>query len=193
MLPDIDINPFESPSQNKDDENLFVKFYYKTVQDKKATKEAGEPKYMEREYIDIRIPGKRESQSHPVSDIDRKRFPRHYQAFKDRTNMDEIEGTPLAEWPGVTRSMAEEMAFNNILTVEHLATAADAQISKFMGGMTAKERAKDWVEQQKSEKPFLEMKKENDELRAMVKDLTEVVSNLKADLSELSKVKKKPK
>lgn len=190
MLPDIDINPYETTSQSKDDENLFVKFFYKTVPDKKATKEAGEPKFMEREYVDIRVPGKKDSTCRPASDIDRKRFAPHYKAFKDRTGDQQIEGTPLKEWTGINRSMAEEMAFHNILTVEMLANAPDVQLSKFMGGMKAKEKAIDWVEQMKSEKPFLEMKKENEELRAMVKDLTEVVNNLKAEISTPKKTAK---
>lgn len=193
MLPSVDINPFETPNQNKDDENLFVKFYHKTVPDKKASQESGEPKFMEREYVEIRIPGKRDCTARPASDVDRQRFPKHYAKFKDRTGDLDLEGTPLKEWPGVTRSMAEEMAFHNLLTVEMLANAPDVQIAKFMGGLKFKEKARDWVEQQKSDKPFLEIKKENEELRAMVRDLGEVVNHLKADIEASAKPKAKAK
>jgi len=186
MLPAPNEEDFMASNQRKQDENLFVKFDIRTRPDKVKTKEDGVPRFKEVEYIDIRIPGKKDSVCHPVTDNDKKRFPRHYEAFKNRTGDLELEGTPLREWTGVTRSMAEEMIHQNIMTVEMLAITADTQISNFMGGFGVREKAREYVEQMKSDKPFREMKLENEELRAVARDQQETIDNLAEQVKVLT-------
>ena len=128
---------------------LLVKFFTKSREDPAATRDAGRPVFKDVEYIDIKIPGNRRSGAcRPAGEADKKRFPRHYEAFKQRTEAP-IEGTPLSEWPIVSRSMAEEMAFFHVKTVEQLASMSDTNGQNFMGINTLKAKAKAWLERSK--------------------------------------------
>lgn len=139
-------NELQSQQQN-DDSVLMVRFFVKAHEDQQATKEQGRPVFTDREFIEIRTPGKKDAVCRPARQRDIDRFPRHYEAFKARTDVSLETGTPLAEWPQVTRSMAEELAFFNVKTVEQLAACPDSQLINFMGGGMLKEKAKRWLEE----------------------------------------------
>ena len=148
VMEGADVTPqpaYRQPGTNPDD-SLLVKFYIDTVQDDAATKEQGRPIFKEVEMIDIRVPGSRNNVVRVARPYDKERFPRHYAAFKNRTSMEGIEGTPLAEWPIITRSRVEELAFLNIKTVEQLANMPDSNAQQVMGFYGLKQQAKDWLE-----------------------------------------------
>lgn len=146
---DFDPNIFAKSAQAENDKHLLVKFYFHPKEDKAASEEEGRPVYKEVEYISITLPGTRSGVTRPARSSDKSRFPAHYQAFKDRVDMP-VEGTPLAEWPGVSRSQVEELAFSNIKTVEQLANVADSSISHHRSGVSLKQRAAQWLAQAKS-------------------------------------------
>tara|TARA_R110000803_G_C11989465_1_gene321784 strand:+ start:7103 stop:7732 length:630 start_codon:yes stop_codon:yes gene_type:complete len=186
MLPDLaNEKDFTPNAQKEQDQQLFVKFELRTKPDKAETAKRGTQCFKEVTYIDIRVPGQKDNICRPMHEGDKQRFPRHYEAFLSRTGDVELDGTPLREWTGVTRSNAEELAFVNIMTVEQLATTADVQISKFLGGFKLRDMAKDYVEQMKSEKPFKEIKLENEELRKMNRDQNETIANLVVSMQAL--------
>ncbi len=143
---DFDVNSFEYSAQSEEDKKLLVKFYIKPRQDRAKTLEEGRPFFKDTEYIDIRIPGDRAGGvSRVATDRDKKRFPEHYDRFKQRVE-EPLDGTPLSEWPLVTRSQVEEFAFHNIKTVEHLAGMADTHTKNFMGMNNLKAKAVKWLE-----------------------------------------------
>ena len=128
------------------DDKLLVKFYMHPRENAARTAEEGRPIMDEVEYISIMVPGQKDSVvQRPVSDIERKRFPRHYQAFKERKEMP-VDGTPLSSWPGITRGQVEELRFFNVNTVEQLAEVADNHAQKFMGIAKLRSRAKLFLE-----------------------------------------------
>jgi hypothetical protein len=142
---DFNYQDFNLSAQQKLDEQLMVKFFFKSREDKAATQAQGRPIFKELEYIEIRVPGKRDAQAcRRATDMDKQRFPRHYEAFKNRTQEPET-GTPLAEWPQINRSQVEMLAFLSIKTVEQLAAASDTNIGSQMGGYALKQRAADWL------------------------------------------------
>lgn len=146
MLANVNADDFTTARESEMDAQLLVRFFYKDREDKAKTLEEGRPIFKETEYIEIRVRGNRDAQAcRPATHADRQRFPRHYDAFKKRVEMPE-EGTPLAEWPQISRSQIEEMSFIGIKTVEQLANAADTYISKMHGGYTLKQRASDWLQ-----------------------------------------------
>ena len=162
---------FETTRQSEQDEKLLVKFYTKTVENKSASKEQGRAVFKDREYVDIRIPGTRGAgAARPATHRDRERFPKHYAAFKQRVELP-LEGTPLSEWPMVTRSHAEELAFSGIKTVEHLADMSDTIASQMMGGQTFKAKARAWLERAKVdvsvEKLEQELTKRDEQIQAL--------------------------
>ena len=147
---EFDERDFDQSAQAEQDKKLLVRFYYKSVQDKTASKREGRPIFKEKTYIDIKIPGSRDGAARPATPDDIKRFQKHHDAFKARVELP-TEGTPLAEWPMITSSLAEEMSFMNIKTVEQLAALNDTHAGRFMGAHTYKEKARKWLERAKND------------------------------------------
>lgn len=145
MLSNVNPDDFTTGRESEQDAQLLVRFYYKDREDRAKTLAEGRPIFKEVEYIEIRVRGNRDPQAcRPATYADKQRFPRHYEAFKKRVEVPE-EGTPLAEWPQISRSQIEELSFLSIKTVEQLAQASDTHISKFRMGYTLKQRAADWL------------------------------------------------
>lgn len=130
------------------DQNLMVKFFYHPRINKAKSQEAGRPIYEEVPYIQINAPGNKESEIiRPATDLDKRRFPVHFEKFMARQNQDEAtEGTILEEWPQITRSQVEELKFLNIRTVEQLASVSDSNAQNVMGINMLRQKAKTWLE-----------------------------------------------
>lgn len=142
---------FEQTRQSEQDEKLLVKFYTKTVKDNPRSAEQSRAVFKEVEYVDIRIPGARGTgAARPATHRDKQRFPKHYAAFQQRIEMP-VEGTPLSEWPVITRAHAEELGFMGVKTVEQLAGMADSNASQFMGGQSFKAKANAWLDRAKKD------------------------------------------
>lgn len=128
------------------DENLFVRFFVHPKLNSQKSADEGRPIYEDREYIQIMQPGNKESiVMRPARDMDRQRFPKQYQAFKNNEG-DYVSGTRLEEWPAISRSMVEELKYFNVRTVEQLVNISDAQSQKIMGINQLKTRAKAFLE-----------------------------------------------
>jgi hypothetical protein len=155
------------------DENLLVRFFLHPKRDHDKSEEEGRPMFKEVEYIEIITPGNKDNIiSRPASEIDRKRFPRHYAAYKARTSQVVVEGTPLEEWPGITRSLVEELRFANILTVEQLIAVSDADAQKFRGFHAIKDKARKFLETAKGQNSELDaLKAQNADLLARLERL----------------------
>jgi hypothetical protein len=108
--------------------------------------------------------------------MDKARFSEHFRKFEARENQETMEGTPLAEWPGVTRSQAEELKFYNVLTVEQLVGMSDTNAQNFRGMGELRKRAK----------AFLDVAKENAGAEALAASAREN-AELKATIAALAK------
>src|SRR5687767_12230241 len=85
-------------------EKLFVRFGLHPKKDEEASRTAGRPIFTDTEYVEIMVPGDKQNIIHrPVTSEDRRRFARQYDAWLTGKG-EQLVGTPLAEWPGVTRS-----------------------------------------------------------------------------------------
>lgn len=186
-MPELEYNHevHDNAQLNEQDKTLLVKFYIKERQDQKASQEAGRPIYKEVEYIDIKVPGQRDGVARPATFHDKQRFAEHYQAFKSRTDQEVYEGTPLLEWPLISRSMALELAFFNVKTVEHLAAMSDANAQKFPGIQAIKQKAVDWLEKAAGNAVEEKLRDELEtatakiqEQSALLEELTEKVKSL---------------
>ena len=67
----------------------------------------------------------------------KKRFPIHWAQYQNRLGADDpqVVGTPVAEWPIVSKSQAEELRAMKFHTVESIANASDQQLQRL--GMAA--------------------------------------------------------
>ena len=128
------------------DANLAVKFYIDAIEDEAASVEAGRPKFLDMEMIEIRVRGQKDNiVQRPSRPDGRKRFRSAYQAFKDDA-AEVHNGTPVKEWPPVTKSSVLELRHMGFHTVEQLAEASDEVCSKMAGLQMFKQKAKAYIE-----------------------------------------------
>lgn len=142
------MDPFDDPPPPDAPKRPAIpRFYVLPVQLEFASSEAGRPIFEDREFVDIIIPGDRRAMAHhPVNDEHRNRWPKEYAAFKAGKEAP-LEGTPLLQWPGMTRSRVEELAYFHIRTVEELALVNDHQLQNLgMGARQEREKAKLFLE-----------------------------------------------
>jgi len=178
---EFETDHFESSKQSEEDKKLLVKFFLKPRPDRKATLEQGRPVFRDVVHVDIKIPGSRNTGiCRPATPKDKLRFADHYNAFTERTEAPG-EGTPLTEWPLITRSRCEEYAFIHIKTVEQLAGVSDTHIGKFMGGLAMKQKAIDWLEVAEDEAPMLKLKAEiaerDERILKLEKQMEQILAN----------------
>ena len=197
----IDHTLFESSAQRELDKQLLVKFFNKQRPDTAKTLEAGRPMFKDVIYVDIKVAGSRNGGAcRPARPDDIARFQPHYDAFKNRTEAP-TEGTPLAEWALVTRSTVEELAYQNVKTVEQLSTMSDTHVAKMLGLSSLKAKAIKWLESAGETARLNQLEAlENDnkskderinKLEKMVADLMVKMETPEPD-SEIKAVKKTP-
>jgi hypothetical protein len=126
-----------SDEQNADS-RLQVRFYKKPVQQEQESIDAGRPIYKEFDFVHICVAGD------TLTEIDtyalqqhKQRFPIQWANYMNRVgaNDEEVVGTPVAEWPLVSKSQAEELRAMKFHTVESIANASDQQLQRM--GMAA--------------------------------------------------------
>ena len=132
------------------DSTLLVKFFLNPKLNQGKSAEAGRPIYEDVPYVQIMQPGNKDSiVIRPATQMDKSRFAEHWKKYLAREDQEAIEGTPIEEWAGVTRSMVEELKYMNIRTVEQLATLSDTHASKIMGIQNLKAKAAKYLESAK--------------------------------------------
>ncbi len=157
------------------DSVLAVKFYIHPKLSQKKSEEAGRPIYEEIDYISIMQPGNKDSIiMRPATSIDKGRFPEHYKKFKAREDQEAVDGTPLTEWPGISRSQCEELRYMNCRTVEQLVDMSDSNAQSIMAIGALQERARKFLE-----------RASKDATSAQLQESEEKVSNLTERLEKL--------
>ena len=107
--------------------------------------------YQAVEMIDIFIPGDiRSLATHKVTEVHRRRFARHYEAFKKGQEVAQV-GTPLEFWGGMNSAQIRTLKAHGVFTVENLAGLSDTSIQNIGGMLRAVvARAKAYIEYQNS-------------------------------------------
>lgn len=173
-----------------DDNGLYVEFTMEAVQNEEKSLEAGRPIFEEKEYITIRIVGDTKTvRKRPVkidwsanTPPDAERWPRQYQAFKNQQTQT-VEGTPVTEWPQITRADAMSLKAMNIHTLEQLASLGDNNL-QWLGARKMRDMALAWMKQAEDGKGIAQLQSKYDKLEA---DYTA----LKNELAALTEEKKK--
>ena len=119
------------------DSRLAVQFYKRSVKQDIASDEAGRPIFKEFDFSRIMIPGDNLTEIDTYAQESHKqRFPRQWAHYQNQvSNHQDIIGTPLDQWPQVTRSQAEELRGLKFHTVESIADCSDQQLQRI--GMVA--------------------------------------------------------
>ena len=119
------------------DARLAVQFYKKSMKQEDASNEAGRPIFKEFDFVRIMIPGDNLTEIDTYAQESHKqRFPRQWAHYQNQvTGHEDVIGTPLDQWPQVTRSQAEELRGLKFYTVEAIADCSDQQLQRI--GMVA--------------------------------------------------------
>jgi hypothetical protein len=170
--------------QEGENGRVFVQFGLHPRKNEDKSREEGRPIFEDVEYVKIMVPGDLSNIVHrPVQERDRRRFATQYRAFKSGEEQ-RVEGTPLKEWPAISRGQVEELAHFNVRTVEQLAGLADGLIKNIGPIQAIKQKAIDWIAQAKGGAPLDKMRSELAEKDAenalLRKQLEEQVAMTKA-------------
>lgn len=120
------------------DSRLQVRFYKRPVQQDHETQEAGRPIFKEFDFVHICVAGDTLTEIDTyVLNSHKQRFPQQWANYQNRVgaNDEQIIGTPVSEWPLVSKSQAEELRAMKFHTVESIAGASDQQLQRM--GMAA--------------------------------------------------------
>jgi hypothetical protein len=119
------------------DSRLAVQFYKKSMKQEDASNEAGRPIFKEFDFVRIMIPGDNLTEIDTYAQESHKqRFPRQWAHYQNQVSSHEdIIGTPLEQWPQITRSQADELRGLKFHTVEAIADCSDQQLQRI--GMVA--------------------------------------------------------
>jgi hypothetical protein len=119
------------------DARLAVQFYKKSVKQNEASDEAGRPIFKEFDFVRIMIPGDNLTEIDTYANESHKaRFPRQWAHYQNQVGSHEdVVGTPIDQWPQVTRSQADELRGLKFHTVESIADCSDQQLQRI--GMVA--------------------------------------------------------
>lgn len=181
-------------TQREADKQLAVRFYMEAVHNEEKSGEAGRPIYDDVEFIEKRVRGDRNNiVMRPARPDDKQQFREAYKDFKSGEESP-LSGTPLKEWPSITKSMLEELKHLGFFTVEQLAEASDSVCSKFAGLQTYKQKAKVYLEFAKGNAPIekylgelQEIKNTMDTQKRLMEEQAEIIKRLEAQNEALSK------
>lgn len=181
--------PLPQPNENRftHDSRLVVEFYRKPVHMAYKSNEAGRAIYEEVDYIRIYTPGDKSSIiDKPITALDIQRFGDRYNKWKAGQE-EAVSGTPLTALPGMNPAKVEEYRYFKILTVEHLAEAADNLGQKFIGFQQDKARAKAFLEVAANNAPIEKMNEELQKRDSEIENLRMMVEALQAQVKPVKR------
>lgn len=168
--------------------HLFVQFYTDALELKAESEKQGRPIFKDMPFVRVIVPGDTNNIIERVADeTDKQRFPNawaKYQNSEAKAN----EGTPLEQWPQITRSLLKECKYFEIHTVEALSNISDAHVAKLgMGFGDLRTKAKAWLEAAAGTAQITAQAAENAQLKQMLADLQAQIN----DISEAKTRRKK--
>jgi hypothetical protein len=181
------------------------------MKQEKESEIAGRPIFKEFDFVRIMIPGDNLTEIDTYAlDSHKQRFPRQWAHYQNQVaGHEDIIGTPLDQWPLVTRSQAEELRGLKFPTVESIAHCSDQQLQRIgmVAGMSPHNfrqkalaflnLATDSAEVAQREAELQALKEENDKIKAetdaKLAAMQEQMSALLAAVADKPKRTRKPK
>ncbi|UJH75049.1 chromosome partitioning protein ParA (plasmid) [Burkholderia cenocepacia] len=175
-----------------DDSGLFVEFSLEPIHQEAESEKQGRPIYKDVAHIRIHFAGDRtkmifrpvKMEDDQQGPSDPRRFPRQWAAFQEQRSQVQ-EGTPLEQWPPLSRSEVMSMKAMHIHTVEQLAAMADSNLS-WLGARELREKAIAWLKNAEGGKEVVRLTAENEQLRADLDAQREQTKELAERLDALS-------
>lgn len=174
-----------------DDKKLSVLFYSSFIKNDGKSEAEGRPIMDDVPFVRIMTPGDRMNIiDRPVRPTDKLRFAMQWNRFKALE--EQIgDGTPLAQWPIISRGQAEELKYFGFMTVEQVAEANDG--INYMGLQDLKKKAKSFIELAKGGAPIERLTREAEEAKTNLKVAMEAIELMKAEMASLKAAQTKAK
>jgi len=153
--------------QHGTDAGLFVQFYFEAIKDEEESIKAGRPIFNDREYIKIIPVGDKNTVvCEPVTEEHKMRWPAQYAGFKNQQHQPQ-EGTPIDQWPPLTKSQVLMFKAANVHTVEQLANVSDGNLGNLgMGARDLREKAIAYLKNAEGSAPTLALQQQlNDAIK----------------------------
>lgn len=161
------------------EDRVFVEFYTDAVELKYRSEEEGRPIFEDRAHVRITVPGDQTNQIERVAtEADKQKYPKAWERFQ-RSEAGAQTGTPLEQWPQITRSQLKEAKYFEVHTVEQMSQLSDSHITRLgMGFQELRSKAQAYLQaaagtanatKEAAEKE--RMQREIDDLKAMIADL----------------------
>jgi hypothetical protein len=165
------------------DDKLVALFKYESVKDETKSLAEGRPIFYDREMVEIRIPGSKDTKVFPALELSTgwidnpftgeskqityaERFKHQYQQFKAQVAQTK-NGTPLEFATFLTEARRSELRAQNVYTVEQLAAIDGAELKNLgPGGREYKNGAEEYLATAKAGAPNLQLAAELEALRA---------------------------
>lgn len=162
--------------QHGTDNGLIVFFHLNPTHDEEESQKQGRPIYYDREFVEIRIAGDRNTViSEPVNEDHKHRFPAQYAAFKNQS-VQVHSGTPLEVWPPLSKSQVLMFKACNVHTVEQLAEVSDSNLHNLgMGARELRDKAKVFLSSATDSSAVLALQ---DKLEAALKQIEALTNQL---------------
>jgi hypothetical protein len=161
-----------NPQQLSQESNLFVTFFSDAIEIKAESEKQGRPVFRDMPFIKIVVPGDVNNIiERKATDADKEKFPKAWARFQ-ASEAEGHEGTPLEQWPQMSRSMVKECKYFEIHTVEQLAGLSDMNVSRMgMGYMELRNKAKAYLVAAAGTAGETAQAAENQRLKEMIADL----------------------
>lgn len=162
------------------DAQLPVRFEWFDEEDPEETKRCGYPRFKRIQILRTAIPGSKDERVDRVREEHKHRFPRAWAAFLAGEE-GVVDGTPLKEFPGLTKDDISTLTHFHVLSVEQLASMSDEHVSNLGHGWRDRRNgAKAWLAARKSAQPVAELNAKLEEKDAQVAALMERLAALEA-------------
>src|SRR5690348_2123060 len=144
------------------------RFHIEAVPDDAASAAQGRPIFRQEERVQFLMPGSPNQPVFRVTDEHRDRWPEAYAAFRRGEEMSP-DGTPLEQWPILTRAQVLELKALNVFTVEQAAQLPDTAVQKIgRGGYALRDRAKAYLDEADALAFSERLNRENEALNSQV-------------------------
>lgn len=161
------------------------------VEFKHESEQQGRPVFREIPFIRIQHPGDRNNVLETkATEHYKQRFAREWREFESR-GLNEVVGTPLAQWPQITKSQVKEAEYFGIRTVEQLAAVNDGAIQKIgMGWRELRTKALSYLDAASGNAAQSAQALENERLRGEIESLKASFEAMQADAPKRGRPKK---
>lgn len=184
MLAELEYDHTLYEKDRAGDDKLYVRFFQDVLPDPEESARTGMRKFRDADMVTIMVPGdKRNIITREARPDDQERFAKQWKMYK-ADHEEQLQGYPLKEWPLISRSMAEEFKYLGFRTVEHIANASDAVLSRYPGMREVQSRAKTWLAAQADAAPLerlqTELKTRDEQIAAQAAQMAEMQKQIAA-------------